>query len=113
MSGYPQPDVRSLLRELSDGLGPELIGVMCGLEGPAPLKTWMTNPPNVKVEAKLRIGYKVFSGIARSESPNVARAWCLGMNPHLSDANPLVEIGAGRGLGVLAAARAYRDGSFR
>ncbi|WP_312632057.1 hypothetical protein [Streptomyces noursei] len=40
----------------------------------------------------------------------MARSWLIGMNPHLSDDNPLRAIAAGRGDEVLAAARAYARG---
>lgn len=107
-----QPDIRSVISALANDLGPELIGLMCGLETPAPVKTWMVKPPNVQIESKLRIGHKVFSGIARVDGPDVARAWCLGMNPQLDDHNPLMQIGSGLGHKVLQAARTYVEGSL-
>jgi hypothetical protein len=39
------------------------------------------------------------------------RAWMFGMNPHLNDANPLLEIIAGNSGRVMVAVRAYLDGS--
>jgi hypothetical protein len=109
LSVNPQPDVRSLISQMADGLGPELIGAMCGLEGSAPLKTWMIQPPDGEIEAKLRTGHKVFKVLREAEGVDIARAWLMGMNPLLADANPLFEIGAGHGDTVLLAAWSYLE----
>lgn len=45
--------------------------------------------------------------IQAADGPGVARAWMIGMNPHLDDTAPLLAIQEGRGHDVLAAARAY------
>ncbi len=46
------------------------------------------------------------------ESDDIFRAWMLGMNPHLDDRNPLIELLAGNVNGVLSAFRAYMRGDF-
>lgn len=48
----------------------------------------------------------------RMESDDVARAWLMGMNPHLDDKSPLLEILAGNGRSVMGAVKAYEDGAF-
>lgn len=46
------------------------------------------------------------------EGPHTARAWMIGMNPHLDDQAPLLAIQDGRGRDVLVAARAYLGGVY-
>ena len=41
------------------------------------------------------------------DSPSVARAWFMGMNPQLDDENPAEVLATGRAREVMAAARAY------
>lgn len=43
-------------------------------------------------------------------SPDTARAWMLGLNPHLDQA-PILAVQAGRGPDVITAARTYLEGA--
>lgn len=107
--------IQTVIRSLTDHLGPGLMGAMCGMQGAAPLKKWLVKPPNVEEEGKLRTGYEAFQIIRKAEGADIARAWMIGMNPHLEnhqgessvDGNPIFEIGLGYGRDVLTAARAY------
>lgn len=107
--------IQAVIRSLTDSLGPGLMGEMCGMEGAVPLKKWLVKPPTMEEEVKLRLGYEAFRIIRNAEGADIARAWMVGMNPHLenhsacrhSDGNPITEIGLGYGDEVLAAARAY------
>jgi hypothetical protein len=109
------PEIQVVIRSLTDWIGPRLMGEMCGMVGSVPLKKWLVKPPNVEEEGKLRTGYAVFRLIRNAEGVDIARAWMVGMNPHLEnhsacrtpDGNPLTEIGLGYGREVIAAARAY------
>lgn len=109
------PTVQAVIRSLTDSLGPRLMGEMCGMQGAAPLKKWLVRPPSVEEEGKLRFGYEAMRIVRNSDGADVARAWMVGMNPHLEnhsecrtdDGNPITEIGLGYGREVLAAARAY------
>ncbi len=112
------PTIQAVIRSLTDWLGPNLMGEMCGMAGSVPLKKWLVTPPNVEEEGKLRTGYAAFRILRNAEGVDLARAWMVGMNPHLvdhrsdgdefqRDGNPLAEIGLGYGREVLAAARAY------
>lgn len=119
MSTKSVPTIQTVVRSLTDWLGPALVGEMCGMQGAAPLKKWQVKPPNVEEEGKLRTGYEAFQIIRKAEGVDIARAWMLGMNPHLEnhsgadggstgrDGNPIIETGLGYGRDVLAAARAY------
>jgi hypothetical protein len=101
------PEIQAVIRSLTDWLGPRLMGEMCGMVGSVPLKKWLVKPPNVEEEGKLRTGYAAFRLIRNAEGVDIARAWMVGMNPHLDDRNPLTEIGLGHGRDVMMAARAY------
>lgn len=101
------PTIQVVVRSLTNWLGPALVGELCGLNGPAPLKRWQVQPPSVDEEAKLRTGHEVFTILRRAECADTARAWMIGMNPLLEDKNPIDEIGHGNGRNVLAAARTY------
>lgn len=101
------PSIQAVLRYLNDVLSSGLIGVVAGLEGSAPLKTWMVRTPGAEIEGKLLVAYDVVKKIHRAECAQTAFNWMCGMNPHLGDKNPALEIGAGNGQEVLAAARAY------
>lgn len=46
------------------------------------------------------------------DGPHVARAWMIGLNPHLDDQAPILAIQAGRSREVLAAARAHQEGVY-
>jgi hypothetical protein len=114
------PTVQAVIRSLADSLGPGLMGEMCGMEGSAPLKKWLVRPPNVEEEAKLRFGCEAFRIVRNIDGADIARAWMIGMNPHLEnhsqcqhpDGTPVTEIGLGYGGEVLAAARAYAQDSM-
>lgn len=114
------PTIQVVIRSLTDWIGPDLMGVMCGMKGSAPLKKWMVRPPNIEEEAKLRTGYEAFRIVRKVDSVEVVRAWMVGMNPHLVnhdedsdpewvDGTPVIEIGLGYGREVLTAARAYAE----
>lgn len=110
-----EPTIQVVMRHLSDWLGPGLMGEMCGLPGAAPLKRWQVQAPGAEEEAKLRMGHKVFRLIRSAEGADIARAWMIGMNPHLEnhdegdhpDGCPVTEIGLGYGEDVLTAACTY------
>lgn len=109
------PEIHQVIRSLTDWIGPSLLGELCGLPGAAPLRRWLVQPPDIETEAKLRIGYGAFQILRKAEGVDIARAWMVGMNPHLEnhsqcrhpDGTPITEIGLGYGDEVLAAARAY------
>lgn len=46
------------------------------------------------------------------EGQHVARAWMIGMNPHLNDLSPILAIQGGHGRDVLVAARVYLGGVY-
>jgi hypothetical protein len=91
-------------------LGCILIEEMTGATG-ADLRRWLEGGfLNIDQEARLRTGHKALQIVAEVDGAFVARAWMIGMDPHLGDECPLVLIRQGRGRDVLVAARAYVNG---
>jgi hypothetical protein len=54
--------------------------------------------------------HRTFRLIADVEGEAIARAWMIGMNPHLNDRAPLLAIRDGHGKDAEVAARAYLNG---
>jgi hypothetical protein len=54
--------------------------------------------------------HRILQQLADREDPATARAWMIGMNPHLDDQAPILAIAEGRGQDAEAAARAYLNG---
>jgi hypothetical protein len=50
--------------------------------------------------------------IQATDGPHTARAWMIGMNPHLDDQAPILALRDGRSSDVMAAARAYLEGVY-
>jgi hypothetical protein len=63
--------------------------------------------PNQRAEA-----VQVFQQIADREGEATARAWMIGMNPHLDDQAPILALRDGRSSDVMVAARAYLEGVY-
>lgn len=54
----------------------------------------------------------IWSSLLRLYEPEAARAWLLGMNPHLGDRRPIDVVRAGRTEDLMRAIRAERADSF-
>jgi len=55
----------------------------------------------------LRDTFQVFEILSFVHSPEVARAWLMGMHPELDDASPAEALSNGRSREVMALARSY------
>lgn len=106
-----EPAVQAVIRWLTNSLGPDLMGEMCGLPGAAPLKKWQISPPEPDVEKRLRIGYEVFRVLRQAEGAESARLWLTTANPALDDEDPIAAVGQGHGAAVLAAAVGHVRGT--
>lgn len=79
------------MTDLNTLLGPELA-------------TLLTTPKQQQTAAQ------IIQQLADREDQHTARAWMIGMNPHLDDQAPILAIAEGRADEVRAAARAYLNG---
>ena len=104
------PDVVTELRQL---LGAKRCAVLGSVQETRVVGQWAagSRKPPATVERRLRVALQAAAPIAEADSPAVAQAWFLGMNPLLDDRSPLLLLSDG-GLdeaqpAVMGAARAF------
>ena len=100
--------VAEIAAVLQAQLGQALLGVIVG-KNARTLARWAhtaVRPPHAS-EKLLRDTFQVFEILTSVDSPDVARAWLMGMNPDLDDASPAEALADGRSREVMAAARSY------
>jgi hypothetical protein len=102
-------DVAGFLREM---LGPRLTALIAGTKDPSAVAHWAAGDrtPRPDPERRLRAAFQVFHLVQSVESPHVARAWFIGMNPQLDDLSPAEALAEDRLREVMAAARAFVSG---
>ncbi|MET7290257.1 XRE family transcriptional regulator [Streptomyces sp. NPDC005573] len=105
--------IADIARFLQDNLGQRLTARITNLSDHRQVGKWASgeNTPRPEAEQRLRAALQVFQLIQDAESLYTARAWLIGMNPQLDDEAPLSVIAEGRHRDVMAAARAYVDGT--
>ncbi|TFC87187.1 hypothetical protein E3T24_05610 [Cryobacterium sp. TmT2-59] len=100
--------VAEIAAELQAQLGQVLLGVIVG-KNARTLARWAhatVRPPHAS-EKLLRDTFQVLDILRSVHSPDVVRAWFMGMNPELGDASPAEALSDGRSREVMAAARSY------
>lgn len=105
-------DIGAIAATLQKHLGQFLLSVIVGKE-PRTLARWVagTSKPPAASEQLLRDVSQVFDLITTVDTSTVARAWFMGMNPHLDDVSPAESLSEGQTRQVMAAARAYVSGA--
>jgi hypothetical protein len=79
------------------------------------IESWIAGTPSPKdAERRLRLTYQIVMTLAITDTPTVAQAWLIGMNPELDDRVPLRPLREGN-LGqaaepIVGAARAFAAG---
>lgn len=102
-----------VLRALAAGLGKNAVATVLG-QSVRTIERWLKDgakPMTDEEERVLRDTYQIFMVLVDSDDVHVARAWFLGMNPHLDDSSPIDALVAGRAREVIAAARTYANGA--
>lgn len=104
--------VQKVTQALQAGLGQALIAgiVNCDVTTLSLWASGAVNPPPTQ-ERLLRDTYQVFEMVAQADSPTVAGAWLMGMNPLLDDRTPAEAIAEGDFREVMAAARSFAAGN--
>lgn len=89
-------------------LGQALLAIIV-MKSPRTIKRWANQSVRVPqaIEQLLRDTYQVVELLTLAESPEVARAWFMGMNPQLDDQSPAEVLATGRVRDVMAAARVF------
>ncbi|MCW2132369.1 hypothetical protein B0G38_001532 [Arthrobacter sp. VKM Ac-2550] len=68
--------------------------------------------PRPEIEARLRLGYRVWKTLEAAEGKHVALAWLMGSNPRLEGHLPVLYIQKQRSREVLGAAEAFINDTY-
>lgn len=91
-------------------LGDEVAAYAVGVKDPKTLRRWANGSATVlrqESESRLRAAYEIITLLLRVESPEVVRAWFIGMAPELDDVSPARTLHDGRLREAMGAARAF------
>jgi len=106
-------DVPTLTKTLQKHLGQALLAVIVD-SSPRAIARWISGDttPSATTERLLRDVAQIFDVITTVDTPQVARAWFMGMNPQLDDQAPAELLAKDPSVtrSIMAAARAYVAG---
>ncbi len=103
-------NIHDLVRELNEHVGPTVVQTIAGVKDRTSPYRWAKADgpePRAEVEARLRLGYRVWRTLERAEGPSVALAWLMGANPRLDEDLPVLWIQQQRTREVIGAAEAF------
>ncbi len=122
----PRPDLEAhrnslmltmpeLLLTLMANIGKKLTAYVAGVNHHEIIESWVAGEPSPSdAEKRLRFTYQIVMTLMTKDSPAVAQAWLLGVNPELGDRVPirlLRESNLDQAAGpVVGAARAFAAG---
>jgi hypothetical protein len=105
-------NIHDLVRELNENVGATVVQTMAGVKDrTSPYKWALPNgpEPRAEVEARLRLGYRVWRTIEQAEGRHTALAWLMGANPRLEENLPVLYVQQMRTREVVGAAEAFVD----
>jgi hypothetical protein len=104
-------DLADIARFLQENLGQKLVAYMTNLSDEKQVGRWSRGEhvPRPENEAALRAAYLIFQLLAEKESVHIARAWFIGMNPHLDGESPASVIRQTKYREVWLAAKKYLE----
>jgi hypothetical protein len=83
----PMPD---LLSTLTQKIGKKLAAYVAGVDDAKTIESWIAGEPSPKdAEKRLRLTYQIVMTLTIADTPAVAQAWLMGINPELDDRVPL------------------------
>ena len=103
-------NIHDLVRGLVENVGASVVQAMAGTKDRTSPYSWAkpTGPePRPEVEARLRLGYRVWRTLEMAEGKHVALAWLMGANPRLDEELPLLYIQQQKTPVVIGAAEAF------
>ncbi|MDQ2651906.1 MAG: XRE family transcriptional regulator [Chloroflexota bacterium] len=104
----PTPHIAGVMQEL---LGQRLVAAMTGIGDEKTVGRWARGErePRGESERRMRDAFQIVSLLSLADSPAMARAWFVGMNPHLRDRAPFAVLSETpeSASQVLAAAKAF------
>lgn len=107
-------DIHELARQLVSHLGPTLVATLANVsDRKLPHKWAKADGPEPRQDsyARLLAAHRVWTAISNSESDSVARSWFIGANPRLGERSPAMALREGDERAVLAAAKAFVEGT--
>jgi len=107
-------DIHELVRQLVGHLGPTLVATSANVSDRKLPYRWAKadgTEPRVDSQRRLQAAHRVWSLISDAEGDNVARAWFIGANPRLGEEAPVFCLRDDRIQDVLAAAKAFVEGT--
>lgn len=105
-------NIHDLVWEMNANVGSTVVQTMAGTKDRTSPHKWAKPDgpePRPEVEARLRLGYRVWKTVEMAEGRNVALAWLMGANPLLDDNLPTLYIQQQRTREVLGAAEAFAN----
>lgn len=104
-----------LVRELNENVGATVVQTMAGVRDRTSPYKWAKPDgpePRAEVDARLRLGYRVWKTLKSADGPSVALAWLMGSNPRLDEEVPVLCIQQQRTREVIGAAEAFVNDTF-
>lgn len=83
----PFPEI---VEELVSLIGKKLTAYIGGVKDTRHVERWIAGAePYRDADRKIRLAYQIAKTLSEHDSPRVAQAWLLGLNPELQDRAPL------------------------
>jgi len=108
-------NIHDLVRELNENVGATVVQSMAGVKDRTSPYKWAKPDgpePRAEIEARLRLGYRVWKTLEMAEGKHVALAWLLGANPRLDENMPVLYIQQQHSREVLGAAEAFINDTY-
>jgi hypothetical protein len=108
-------NIHDLVRELNESIGTAVVQTMAGVKDRSSPYKWAKAggpEPRPEIEARLRLGYRVWKTLETAEGKHVALAWLMGSNPRLEEHLPVLYIQQQRSREVLGAAEAFINDKY-
>jgi len=107
--------IAEVARQLNAALGTTLVAALSGATVSTVPDRWVQpgGPvPSPQEEERLRAAHRIWTQLAGTEGPDVARAWFIGANPVLEEQAPYLALRTGAIEETIAAAAAFTTGTW-
>ncbi len=104
------PDIASTLQDV---LSRRLVAYVVGVKDAKTVSRWAGGEVSTvrhESEKRLRVAFEIAQLLLQFDSPQVVKAWFIGLNPQLGDVSPADTIREGKLKEAMVAARAFVTG---
>jgi hypothetical protein len=86
-----QATLAEIVEELAQILGKKLTAYIGGVKDTRVIDRWIEGgvEPYRHADRRIRLAYQIAKTLSEHESPRVAQAWFIGLNPELQDRTPV------------------------